>query len=64
MAAKLPLIVRKNLRDNWESKKAEVEGDISSTLGVPWVTEIDAAAVYAHADSSYAKDNLGGCIFQ
>jgi len=46
---KLPLAVRKDLRDNYESKKAEYETEIAALLGFPVKINIDVNAVWAYA---------------
>ncbi|KXJ89438.1 hypothetical protein Micbo1qcDRAFT_235249 [Microdochium bolleyi] len=59
---KLSLAVRKNLRDEWESKKEDFEKQLSEILAVPWTIDIDPKQVYAYAGDGYAKDSLGACI--
>ncbi|KAJ1324244.1 hypothetical protein MN608_10304 [Microdochium nivale] len=59
---KLSLAVRKNLRDEWENKKADLEKQLSDILTVPWTVDIDPKQVYAYAGDGYAKDSLGSCI--
>jgi len=62
-AEKLPLAVRKNVRDEWESKRPELEKDLSTLLKVDWKIDINPAAIWVYAEhGSYGKDNLGGCI--
>ncbi|KAI9847345.1 MAG: hypothetical protein M1838_000929 [Thelocarpon superellum] len=62
MATKLPLIVRKSVRDDWETPKPGLEAEISQILGTPWTVNIDPAAVFVHAAESWAKDNFGRVI--
>ncbi|MCJ1247059.1 hypothetical protein MMC30_004270 [Trapelia coarctata] len=57
--SKLPLVVRKSIRDDFDSKKPDLESQISKALGVPWTVSIDAAAVLEHAEDGYAKENPG-----
>ena len=47
------------VRDDFDSKKPDLESQISKALGVPWTVSIDAAAVLQHADDGYAKQNPG-----
>ncbi|KAF2495274.1 hypothetical protein BU16DRAFT_550109 [Lophium mytilinum] len=62
-AAKLPLAVRKNVRDKFESKKEGLEKQLSDILGETWKIDINPNAIYVYAeDNSYGKDNLGGCL--
>jgi len=64
MAAKLPLTVRKNIRDNWESKSADLIGTLNSATGVTWTFNINFDYLYAKADPSlYCKENIGGAAF-
>jgi hypothetical protein len=50
------------VRDEFENKRAELEGDISKLLGTAWTIDINPNAVYAYAEGSYAQNNLGGCL--
>ncbi|KAI5859929.1 hypothetical protein GGS23DRAFT_254771 [Durotheca rogersii] len=59
---KLPLALRKNIRDDWDSKKPEFEQKLSKVLTVPWTIDVNPNQLYPYADSSYAKDRLGSCI--
>ncbi len=61
-AEKLPLAVRTNIRDAYESKKTDFEKQLSDLLGVPWTIEIDPNAIYPYAKEDYAKNSLGSCI--
>ncbi|KAL1896735.1 hypothetical protein Sste5346_004367 [Sporothrix stenoceras] len=61
-ADKLPLALRKNVRDKWEDKKADFEKKISDSLGAAWTIDINPLVLYPYADGSYAKDNLGMLI--
>ncbi|KPM38497.1 hypothetical protein AK830_g8051 [Neonectria ditissima] len=62
-AAKLPLAVRKNVRDDWENVKGDWEQKISDALGVPWTIDINPAAIYPYAEpDSYGANSLGSCI--
>ncbi|KAJ3493451.1 hypothetical protein NLG97_g4721 [Lecanicillium saksenae] len=62
-AEKLPLAIRKNIRDNWESKQAESEKEISDILGEKWTIDIDPKNIYPYgADGSYAKESTGAMI--
>ncbi|KAK9424860.1 putative Glycosyltransferase 2-like domain-containing protein [Seiridium unicorne] len=59
---KLPLAVRKNLRDDWDNKKADIEKELSDVLTVPWTVEVNPNQIYAYAGDGYAKESPGSCI--
>ncbi|KAF2467949.1 uncharacterized protein BDR25DRAFT_335751 [Lindgomyces ingoldianus] len=60
---KLPLAVRKQVRDGFDSKKADLEANLSKLLGVPWKIDINPNAIWVYAaEDDYAKTNLGYCI--
>ncbi|KAM5353970.1 hypothetical protein ACJ41O_000620 [Fusarium nematophilum] len=62
-AEKLPLAVRKNVRDNWENVREEWEKKISDVLGESWTIKIDPLAIYAYAEpDSWAQSSLGDTI--
>ncbi|KAF7561479.1 hypothetical protein G7046_g2657 [Stylonectria norvegica] len=62
-AEKLPLAVRKNIRDGWENKKEEYEKAISETLGQPWTIKINPNAIFPYGDDgSWAKTSTGDLI--
>ncbi|KAI0418231.1 hypothetical protein F5X98DRAFT_338432 [Xylaria grammica] len=62
---KLPLAIRKSVRDDWDSKKGDIEAKISETLGTAWTIDVNPNQIYAYSDSSaYAKENLGACIHE
>ncbi|ATY63473.1 hypothetical protein A9K55_009044 [Cordyceps militaris] len=62
-ADKLPLAIRKDIRDNWESKKEESEKQLSSILGETWTIDIDPKNIYPYGeDGSYAKESTGAMI--
>ncbi|KAF2152205.1 hypothetical protein K461DRAFT_293892 [Myriangium duriaei CBS 260.36] len=46
MAAKVPLAVRKELRDSWETTIPGHESKLTEILGTPWKIDIDAQAIY------------------
>jgi len=48
---KLPLAVRKDIRDQWESKKADYESQIAGVLGFPVAININVNAVWAYGES-------------
>ncbi|KAL8794624.1 MAG: hypothetical protein Q9195_002820 [Heterodermia aff. obscurata] len=58
--AKLPLAIRKNIRDVWETAQPDLERKLSDLLGVQWKIDIDFPYIYTFAESGYAKDNPGG----
>ncbi|KAI0121680.1 hypothetical protein BJ170DRAFT_132825 [Xylariales sp. AK1849] len=59
---KLPLAVRKNVRDKWDNKKDDLEKGLSDVLTVPWTVDVSPNQLYAYAADGYAKESLGGCI--
>ncbi|KAH7140463.1 hypothetical protein B0J13DRAFT_421886, partial [Dactylonectria estremocensis] len=62
-AEKLPLVVRKDIRDNWESKREGLEKAISDILGEPWTININPNAIWPYAeDNSWAKTSTGKMI--
>ncbi|KAF4462926.1 hypothetical protein FALBO_10255 [Fusarium albosuccineum] len=63
-AEKLPLAVRKNIRDEWENKKEELEQNLSEVLGVSWTVDVDFRALYPYAQDSsdWAANCLGEVI--
>jgi len=56
---RLPLIVRKDIRDNYEPKRDEVAKKISETLKVDFKITIDPHATFAYADDGWAKNSHG-----
>ncbi|KAI0104283.1 hypothetical protein GGR51DRAFT_522214 [Nemania sp. FL0031] len=61
---KLPLALRKSVRDAWDAKKEGLEAKLSETLGVAWTVEVNPNQIYAYAKDGYAKENLGACIHE
>ncbi|CAM1509909.1 Fc.00g002440.m01.CDS01 [Cosmosporella sp. VM-42] len=62
-AEKLPLAVRKDIRDNWENKKEEFEKNISDVLGESWTINIDPKAIWPYGDdNSWAKTSTGDML--
>ncbi|KAM0431009.1 hypothetical protein ACHAPT_005643 [Fusarium lateritium] len=62
-AEKLPLAVRKNIRDSWENKKEEWEKKLSDLLGESWTIDIDPKTIYPYAEeNSWASTSLGDTI--
>ncbi|KAI8965553.1 hypothetical protein F5Y11DRAFT_294758 [Daldinia sp. FL1419] len=59
---KLPLALRKNIRDEWDNKKSDLEQKLSDTLTRPWTVDVNPNQLYAYATESYAKESLGSCI--
>ncbi|KAI5919420.1 hypothetical protein F4810DRAFT_503392 [Camillea tinctor] len=60
---KLPLALRKNVRDEWDNKKSAVEKDLSDVLGTSWTIDVNPNQIYAYAEEGYAKECLGNCIY-
>ncbi|KAH7140784.1 hypothetical protein EDB81DRAFT_885492 [Dactylonectria macrodidyma] len=62
-AAKLPLAVRKNVRDEWENAKGDWEKKFSDLLGAEWTININPLAIFPYAEEgSYGHSSLGSCI--
>ncbi|KAM0561460.1 hypothetical protein ACHAPJ_003341 [Fusarium lateritium] len=62
-AEKLPLAVRKNIRDSWENTKEEREKKLSDLLGQPWTINVDPKAIYPYAEEgSWGATSLGDLI--
>ncbi|KAL8307121.1 hypothetical protein RB593_005830 [Gaeumannomyces tritici] len=63
-AEKLPLALRKNVRDDWENKKEGFEKELTELLGgVEWsLKEINPLAIWPYHNDGYAKESLGSCI--
>ncbi|OTA65826.1 hypothetical protein K449DRAFT_462916 [Hypoxylon sp. EC38] len=59
---KLPLALRKNVRDEWDNKKPEIEQQLSDVLTIPWTIDVNPDQIYAYATDGYAKQSLGSCI--
>ncbi|KAI0098424.1 hypothetical protein F4814DRAFT_121591 [Daldinia grandis] len=59
---KLPLALRKNIRDEWDNKKSDIEQKLSDTLTTPWTVDVNPNQLYAYAEEGYAKESLGSCI--
>ncbi|ORY06774.1 hypothetical protein BCR34DRAFT_632056 [Clohesyomyces aquaticus] len=45
---KLPLAVCKNVRDGFESKRADLEKELSDLLGVAWIIEVNPNAIWVY----------------
>ncbi|KAI0409299.1 hypothetical protein F4802DRAFT_243833 [Xylaria palmicola] len=62
---KLPLAVRKSVRDDWDAKKGNLETKLSEILGTAWTVDVNPNQVFAYSDkSAYAKENLGACLHE
>ncbi|KAJ3344102.1 hypothetical protein HDU93_003265 [Gonapodya sp. JEL0774] len=60
---KLPLAVRINVRDGFESKKEQLEAKITELLGQKWTIEINPNAIFPYSvEGSYGRDSLGECL--
>ncbi|KAK9442302.1 hypothetical protein VB005_03361 [Metarhizium brunneum] len=59
---KLPLAIRKDVRDNYESKKDELAKKISDVVGAEWTVDINPNQIYAYAKDGYAKESPGAMI--
>ncbi|KAL2271399.1 hypothetical protein VTJ83DRAFT_770 [Remersonia thermophila] len=61
-AEKLPLALRKNIRDEFDSNKADLESQLSELLGTEWTVEVDPLAIWPYHNDGWAKENLGSAI--
>ncbi|KAK0748392.1 hypothetical protein B0T21DRAFT_344057 [Apiosordaria backusii] len=61
-AEKLSLAVRKNVRDEYDNNKADLEKQLSEILGTDWTIEADPKAIWPYHNDGYAKESLGSCI--
>ncbi|KAL2136195.1 hypothetical protein VTI74DRAFT_5073 [Chaetomium olivicolor] len=61
-AEKLPLAVRKNVRDEWENSKGDLEKRLSELLGTAWTIDVNPNAIWPYHNDGYAKESLGSCI--
>jgi hypothetical protein len=59
---KLPLAVRKNVRDEFENNKEEWQDQLKEILGTEWKIEINPLAIYPYAEDEYPKTRLGTCL--
>jgi hypothetical protein len=61
---KLPLAVRKELRDEYTAKIPELQAKITELLGEEWKLDINPSLIYAYAEpDSYASGSLGSCLY-
>ncbi|KAK5658928.1 hypothetical protein OQA88_1744 [Cercophora sp. LCS_1] len=61
-AEKLSLALRKNVRDEWDNNKKDLEQQLSEILGQEWTVDINPNAVWPYHNDGYAKESLGSCI--
>ncbi|KAK4098770.1 hypothetical protein N658DRAFT_208972 [Parathielavia hyrcaniae] len=61
-ADKLPLALRKNVRDEWDNNKADLEQQLSDLLGTAWTIDIQPNAIWPYHNDGYAKESLGSCL--
>ncbi|OAQ60532.1 hypothetical protein VFPPC_06664 [Pochonia chlamydosporia 170] len=59
---KLPLAIRKDVRDSWEANKDGLAKKISELLGAEWTIDINPNQIYAYAKDGYAKESPGAMI--
>ncbi|KIH93437.1 hypothetical protein SPBR_04339 [Sporothrix brasiliensis 5110] len=62
-AEKLSLVTRKNVRDEWENKKEEMEKKLSDKLGVAWTFDINPLAIFPYAKDDWGKTSLGSILY-
>ncbi|KAH6695269.1 hypothetical protein F5X68DRAFT_257950 [Plectosphaerella plurivora] len=61
-AEKLSLVLRKNIRDEWDNNKADFEKQLSDLLGETWTIDINPNAIWPYHNDGYAKESVGSCI--
>ncbi|KAH7347659.1 hypothetical protein B0T11DRAFT_143395 [Plectosphaerella cucumerina] len=61
-AEKLSLVLRKNIRDEWDNNKADFEKQLSELLGETWTIDINPNAIWPYHNEGYAKESVGSCI--
>jgi len=61
-AEKLPLAVRKDVRDEFENQKEDWCEQLKEITGVDWKIEINPLAIYPYAEEDYPKQRLGSCL--
>jgi len=59
---KLPLAVRKELRDGWEISRGDYETKISELLGKAYVINFNVNEIYPYASNSWSKDTPSKCF--
>ncbi len=57
--AKLPLVVRKSIRDEFDGKKDDLLAKFKDLLEVDYKFEIDFATLYPQCDDGYQQDSIG-----
>ena len=62
-APKLPLLVRKNIRDEFDNKKEELAKKFKELLGEDYEFEVDFPALYTHADGDYQQGRIGTLVY-
>jgi len=60
---KLPLAVRKNVRDEFDSKKPELEAKLKEILGVEWTVDVNPNAIFPYCTDESGKSQLGRYIY-
>jgi hypothetical protein len=51
------------VRDEYETKRADFEEQISKLLGTAWKVNINPNAIWVYAEErSYGRDSLGACL--
>lgn len=63
-APKLPLLVRKNIRDEFDGKKDDLAKKYKDLFGEDYSFEVDFPALYAHGEPGYQHDSLGSLVYQ
>ena len=63
-APKIPLVVRKNIRDEFEGKKEELAKIYKELFGEDYKFEVDFPALHAKAYDGYQRDQIGKVAYE
>lgn len=66
MAPKIPLAVKKNIRDEFTNKIEELQEKLSrdSCLGIEWILDINPAVIFENStEGSYGASSTGSCVY-
>jgi hypothetical protein len=51
------------VRDEWESKKPEIEARISKALGEAWTVTTNPNLLYVYTDDESYKSRIGSIVY-
>ncbi|KAK4226830.1 hypothetical protein QBC38DRAFT_455863 [Podospora fimiseda] len=61
-AQNLSLAVQKNIWEDWENNKANLQAELSNNLGTDWIIDVNPFGIYPYHNDGYVKQWLGTCI--